>query len=316
MAHSEPFLKRIRQDMQDALAKKEKQRHLVIPAKAGIQYFQEVAKGLDTGFHSCNRRFHEMWGLPPQSARGEDAVSRCMEIIREQMADPDAFTHLSRLSGPLQQELRLLDKRTLLFHAMPARQDHSFAGSIWYFYDISEQVQLREQLHHLAFYDELTGLPNRRLFHDLLKHCLAGAQRNNGMVGVLFLDLDNFKQVNDAFGHAAGDRFLCNTATILRDCLREVDLLCRWGGDEFVLALPSINAQADAEHVAEKLLRTVATSPALRNLSSPKPSLSIGISLFPRDGQGADTLVRQADMAMYQAKILGKNRYCALSPQN
>lgn len=261
----------------------------------------------------CNRRFREIWGLAPETASPKD-MALCLEAILRSLDDPAAFARLTGQPSPQQGELRLQDNRNLLFHSVPAHHDHIFAGYVWYFYDISELTRMREQLRHLAYYDELTGLPNRRLFHDLLKHCLSSARRNEELVGVLFLDLDNFKQVNDNLGHPAGDWFLSSTASLLRSCLREMDLICRWGGDEFVLALPAIKSLHDAEHVADKLINAVAESDVLYNPACLRPGLSIGISLFPCDAQGPDTLIRKADMAMYSAKQTGKNRYCAFPP--
>ncbi|OQX13736.1 MAG: hypothetical protein BWK76_15800 [Desulfobulbaceae bacterium A2] len=262
---------------------------------------------------SCNRRFREIWRLTLENAPHKD-MAVCLEAILRGLEDPAAFARLTGQPGAQQGELPLQDNRTLQFHSVPARHDQTFAGYVWYFYDITELTRMREQLRHLAYYDELTGLPNRRLFHDLLKHCLTGARRNEELVGVLFLDLDNFKQVNDILGHPAGDWFLCNTASLLRSCLREMDLICRWGGDEFVLALPAIKSLGDAEHVADKLIKAIADADVLDNPACPRPGLSIGISLFPCDAQGPDTLIRKADMAMYSAKQTGKNRYCFFPP--
>lgn len=182
-------------------------------------------------------------------------------------------------------------------------------GAVVTLHDITDLTRIKTQLHHMAHHDPLTSLPNRRLFHDLLEQCIRRAKRDNNQVGVLFLDLDNFKLFNDTFGHGAGDQLLVNLASYLQQCLRESDLICRWGGDEFVIALPGIQVLEDASQVAEKICRTVQEKFS-KYQSQCKVTISIGISLFPDHGLFSDKLIRKADMAMYDAKQAGSNRFC------
>jgi len=181
-------------------------------------------------------------------------------------------------------------------------------GAVVSLHDITDINRTREQLRFMAYHDQLTGLPNRRLFHDLLDQCLRRAQRNREKVAVLFLDLDNFKTVNDCYGHEAGDQLLVQLATILRLCLRDSDILCRWGGDEFVIALGQLSEKEDASKVAEKLCQAVVNHME-RHFGECQVSTSIGISLFPEHAAVADNLIRTADQAMYTAKQQGKNRF-------
>jgi diguanylate cyclase (GGDEF)-like protein len=160
----------------------------------------------------------------------------------------------------------------------------------------------------MAHHDFLTGLPNRRLFYQRLRQCLLMAERNKCGVAVMFLDLDNFKEVNDRFGHDSGDAVLVNFAQILRGCLRESDIICRWAGDEFVVVLPEVKHETDVTLVAENICRTVERQ-LHRNSQGCRVTVSIGVAQAPQHGRDAEQLVRVADVAMYQAKQAGRNRF-------
>ncbi|WP_456386138.1 diguanylate cyclase domain-containing protein [Desulfolithobacter sp.] len=189
----------------------------------------------------------------------------------------------------------------------------SLLGSVISLHDITDINRIQEQLRHMAYHDPLTGLPNRHLFQDLLEQCLRREQRNKTRMGILFLDLDNFKLINDRLGHKAGDNLLVELAKILRGCLRDSDMICRWGGDEFIIALPELESMDDARLVADKICRT--TCYHLNKLyDDTNISASIGISLYPDHGTIPDRLIRLADQAMYTAKKKGKNKYCVITP--
>jgi len=168
---------------------------------------------------------------------------------------------------------------------------------------------MEETIEHLAFHDTLTGLPNRHLFHDHLRQAIAFAARNNQLLAVMFIDLDSFKAVNDEFGHAIGDQLLQGVAKRLKGCCcRSGDTIARYGGDEFLIILSDLqnseNATVVAKHVLEELSRSFILSE-----HAVQSSVSIGISLYPQDGQDGETLVRNADLAMYQAKESGRNDF-------
>ncbi|MFV8836478.1 diguanylate cyclase [Aquisalimonas sp.] len=165
-----------------------------------------------------------------------------------------------------------------------------------------------EELESHAFHDGLTGLPNRRLLSDRLRHQLGLARRTHRPVAVMLLDVDGFKQVNDERGHDEGDQLLCRLSAQLAGVLRPGDTLARLGGDEFVV-IAGIARSGDAAAVAEKLLAAAARMP-----SELPVGLSIGISLFPDHGDSERPLLHRADRAMYQAKEHGKNRWCIYSP--
>lgn len=173
----------------------------------------------------------------------------------------------------------------------------------------TERQRLMNELIRMRVYDDpLTGLPNRLLFLDRLRQAQAHAQRHGQMAAVLFLDLDNFKGVNDTLGHAAGDRLLKTVAQRLCQCVRKVDTVGRLGGDEFTLVLREIHTDSGAATVARKILRALA-DPCHVSAQPITITASIGISLYPHDACDAETLIEKADMAMYRAKADGKNRY-------
>lgn len=166
----------------------------------------------------------------------------------------------------------------------------------------------RGALRHLAYYDPLTDLPNRRLFKDRLTVALAQARRNKQMVAVMLLDLDRFKLVNDTAGHAEGDQLLQSVATQLKQLMREGDIVAHVGGDEFTLLSVGITRLEDALDIAERVLERLRQPRALTGHEF-HVTTSIGISIFPTDGDDAETLLRNADIAMYRAKEEGRNNY-------
>ena len=176
------------------------------------------------------------------------------------------------------------------------------------FTDISSMKETQAQLVHLAHHDPLTGLPNRLMFMERLNHAIHLAQRAKSRFAVLFLDLDDFKQVNDTLGHAEGDHLLCTVAERLQGLVRSADTVARLGGDEFILLLENIECKTGVETVARKILKSLTEPVALGGLNT-GTSGSLGIALYPRDGEDSATLLRNADRAMYEAKHSGRNRY-------
>ncbi|MFZ3204348.1 MAG: diguanylate cyclase [Pseudomonas sp.] len=176
-----------------------------------------------------------------------------------------------------------------------------------------ERKRTHSRLEFLAQYDQLTELPNRALFLDRLRSSLQRAQRDSLRLAVLYLDMDNFKQINDTFGHTAGDHLLREVAHRLRQCVRESDTVGRLGGDEFAVLLDNIGKQEDVTVVAEKILVSLSAPYLLEGnmlLSAP----SLGIALYPEHGQSDLHLIRHADEAMYVAKRSGGKRYIVVEP--
>jgi diguanylate cyclase (GGDEF)-like protein/PAS domain S-box-containing protein len=186
--------------------------------------------------------------------------------------------------------------------AAPIRNRHgNVAGAVIVFHDARQSQFEMQKMSHLAQHDGLTGLPNRVLLTERLNQALGLAKRQHKQVALLFLDMDNFKQVNDIFGHSVGDQLLQDVAASMVTCVRETDTVSRHGGDEFVILLSQIEGIDDAVRVAEKLLARFALPRTIAGHEL-QVALSIGISVYPENGVDADTLMRNADTAMYTSK--------------
>jgi diguanylate cyclase (GGDEF)-like protein/PAS domain S-box-containing protein len=187
--------------------------------------------------------------------------------------------------------------------------DYSIQHYVGVFSDISKFKAHEEELDRIAHYDPLTGAPNRRLLIDRLENAINRAERTERTLAVCFLDIDDFKLINDGRGHSSGDRLLIEVAENLKGVLRADDTLARIGGDEFVLLLSGISSTQECSQILDRILKAVNT-PVRIDDTVMGVTASIGVSLFPDDNVDADTLLRHADQAMYQAKDAGKNRYC------
>ncbi|WNB76715.1 bifunctional diguanylate cyclase/phosphodiesterase [Methylomonas koyamae] len=181
------------------------------------------------------------------------------------------------------------------------------------FSDITQKKQSEELIWTQANFDPLTGLPNRRMFHDRLDQETKKCQRSGLPLALIFIDLDRFKEINDTLGHDMGDMLLKDAALRLSRCVRESDTVARLGGDEFTMILPELDDIASAERVAQSILRTLAEPFQLKNKVA-YLSASVGITLYPQDAEKIDALIKNADQAMYAAKHQGRNRYCYFTP--
>jgi diguanylate cyclase (GGDEF)-like protein len=179
---------------------------------------------------------------------------------------------------------------------------------IWILADITERKEAEERMRHIAQHDPLTGLPNRLALLVRLAQLLPEARRHGWMLAIMFLDLDRFKVINDTLGHQVGDELLREVACRLSAVVRETDFVARLGGDEFVVLLPAVTAAADAAIVAGKIVSALAV-PVVVDGNDLHTSPSIGISLFPDDGVDGDSILKNADTAMYHAKAAGRNNY-------
>jgi diguanylate cyclase (GGDEF)-like protein/PAS domain S-box-containing protein len=180
--------------------------------------------------------------------------------------------------------------------------------------DVTQLHDAKLALAHQASYDDLTGLPNRSLFNDRITQLMASSTRHNKSFALLFVDLDRFKEVNDTLGHQIGDMLLREVSKRLQEGVRQEDTVARIGGDEFVVLLPDTHAEG-AQAVAANLLARLREPMQLEQTLSYRPMASVGLSVFPQDGDTPDLLLRNADLAMYAAKIDGRNRMTAYVPQ-
>lgn len=180
------------------------------------------------------------------------------------------------------------------------------------FNDITQNKEYQEKMAYLVNYDPLTGLANRRFLLTRLEHAIQVAKRTKKLIALIFVDLDNFKYVNDTLGHDAGDELLLQIVSRLNSIIRESDTLSRMGGDEFVILVENISYEEDIGALAQKIVDTISPSYTIHK-TAVFTSASVGVSVFPNDGESMDVLMKKADMAMYQSKERGKNRFCFFS---
>jgi diguanylate cyclase (GGDEF)-like protein/PAS domain S-box-containing protein len=259
-----------------------------------------------------NRFMEEMTGLPEPAVVGRSPLElfphfreqRVDDLLRRALAGETVATPDIHYFVPSTGREGWVSS---VYH--PHRDSSSaIVGVIGLVRDITERKSAEQQIEYQAYHDALTGLANRRLFQEHLSLALALAQRRRTLVAVLFLDLDHFKVVNDSLGHSVGDALLNQIARRLKAAVREGDTVARVGGDEFTIVLQEVQRREEAAAVANKVLATVA-EPVQVNGHRLYITTSIGITLFPEDGDDAETLLRNADSAMYRAKSEGRNRY-------
>ncbi|MGO0063057.1 EAL domain-containing protein [Brevibacillus fluminis] len=265
-----------------------------------------------------NRRFAEMWQLPDELLSGREepeALRFVLDIVEHGelfyqwvervYADPDRVAR---------EEVLLKNGRVIDMYTQPAvAKDGIPFSRIWYFRDITEQKRNEEQIKHQAYFDVLTGLPNRMLFHDRLSQAISQANRNGEKLAVLFLNLDRFKIINETLSHFIGDALLKEVSQRLAACLHAGDTLSRLGSDEFKIILPEISQGEDAAKVAQQIL-DVLSQPFVLEGHDLHITASIGITLFPDDGTDNKELVFNANAAMSRAKANGGNQYSLYSP--
>jgi len=259
-----------------------------------------------------NRFMEELTGLPPSEVLGRRAIELFPELS-EQGVDEllrralkgDAVT-----SPDVRYAFAGVQQSGWISGTFRPYRDSAgkVVGVIGTIRDITERKEAEQQIEYQAYHDALTGLANRRLFQEHLTIALALAARRARLVAVLFLDLDHFKVVNDSLGHTIGDSLLREIAARLKASVREGDTVARVGGDEFTIVLQDLEKKEDAGLVAQKVLHTVA-QPVEIGGHRLYVTTSIGITIFPDDGDDAETLLKNADNAMYRAKEQGRNRY-------
>ena len=230
-----------------------------------------------------------------------------------------AFTLIKQRGWVRDVELQLLRRNgtcmPVLLSATAVRDaEGRFVMTRTTLYDLSERKKAEELIKHMAHHDPLTGLANRTLFQQKLGQLISQARRRNESVATIFLDLDQFNQINDSFGHAVGDIVLREISKRLSRCLRDSDALARWGGDEFVVALSAPDVRESAPRVAESMLKEL-SEPVFAEDHELHLSGSVGISLYPTDGLDARTLLRAADTAMYHAKDRARGSWKFFTPE-
>lgn len=264
-----------------------------------------------------NQQFREIWGL------SEDILDRgdgpeIMKFCSDQVADSEEFVRQTQNvinEGNLEgyDTVHFKDGRVLERYHQPYRHNGQAVGRVWSFRDITDRKQSEETIRHLAYHDALTDLPNRALLADRLTVALAQARRNGHGLAVMFMDIDRFKLINDTLGHSSGDELLRSLAVELTHLVRQGDTVARVGGDEFTLLLTGVTNHQDVEDIAQRALDTVRRTHIV-NGQEVRVSTSIGIAFFPRDGADVETLMRNADTAMYRAKQQGRDNVQTYTP--
>lgn len=245
----------------------------------------------------------DVMGLTPvELATGEEGRSNYVQMQRNLISGKE-------WRGEIKNRAKNGSEFWTLQHIAPIRDEE---GEVTHFVstasDITELHHAQETIEKLAYYDELTGLPNRRMFFDRLTQSIAGAKRNGETFAVCYLDLDGFKNINDSLGHEAGDLLLVEVARRLKNSVRAKDTVSRLGGDEFTLILTDVKSPEDASVVSRNIISALALPIELSD-TRVVVTTSIGIAIYPNDGTELDDLTRHADLAMYHAKAAGRNNY-------
>ena len=273
----------------------------------------------DAGMHivSVNRAFTEMTGYAAAEVAGRplrmlDSGKDGDEISRR---IGEHLRHAEHWQGEVEHRRKGGETYPAWLHVSVIRDAENQPGHyIVGFVDISDRKRAEDRIAFMAFHDPLTGLPNRRLAMERLELAIALADRGNSRTALMFLDLDNFKTINDSFGHAIGDLLLQAVASRLKACIRDSDTICRQGGDEFLIVLGNVEDADAITTVTEKILETLAVTFDVEG-NELSTSTSIGIAVFPDDGRDIETLLKRADTAMYHAKETGRNAYSFFTEQ-
>lgn len=260
-----------------------------------------------------NQKFFEIWELSPSIPICHQPLSKILQRSPVHIVDQRELTWNQR--GEQRLECTLSDGRIILQSHMLVRETLAGNGHLWVFEDVTQQKKMEEDLIQMANYDSLTGLNNRHGFERQLMSMAAHAKRRNQFLALLFFDLDEFKLINDNFGHAQGDLVLIAVAKTIRKLTRQEEWLFRLGGDEFAL-LSIVEDQAEAEHLAERVINTLANTHHDFGTQQIRLTTSIGISFYPHPSLDPSMLPAHADIAMYHAKAKGKNTYAIYNPHD
>lgn len=237
----------------------------------------------------------------------------------KKLVDPNSFINdLKKVNDQFRLQLNgyleLKNGKFYEFFSLAEELESKYLGRVWCFRDVTVTKQSEDKLRHQAFHDPLTGLPNRLLLIESITHALEVAKRYEMQLAVMFIDLDDFKKINDTAGHDVGDQYLIEVSAKINASLRTGDILGRLGGDEFLVFLEGSKDQREFIYVKERILKLL-NEPIIINTVAYTVTCSIGLSIYPNDGAEADELIRKADMAMYHAKKNGKNTFSYFNPK-
>ena len=255
-----------------------------------------------------NQKFLDIWDLSPTDNLDRELI---LALLIEKLIEPYT-SNLNQRYLPFAAEqyniLHLKNGKILECYLQIQQLQEQNVGQVWSFRDVTEHKKTQLQIQHQAFHDSLTDLPNRTLFDRELEKALYRIKQTDKVLAVIFLDLDRFKTINDTLGHGVGDLLLEKVVARLKNCIRENDLIARWGGDEFTLLLPEIQSKDDATAIAKRIIEVLRPAFEIEQHYL-HITCSIGIATFPQDGRDAATLLKNADAALYWVKEKGRNDY-------
>lgn len=310
-----------REQLRNEIEQKQTLLHTLVHSIPDLIWMKD-AQGV---YLSCNRRFEDFFGAKENQIVGKTDFDFVSVELAESFQENDRIAMHNGISSVNEEWItfakdghrELLETTKIpIVHA-----DGHIIGVLGIGHDITQRKQMEQQVHDLAYYDSLTKLPNRRLLSDRLIQTMAISKRSGSYCALMFLDLDNFKPLNDLHGHAAGDLLLKQVADRLRGCVREVDTVSRFGGDEFVVVINELDVDkalsvSQAKHIAQKIRNALyvpyhlhlTNSASTDGIFEHQCTVSIGIVIFNDHEFNQDEVIKSADCAMYQAKAAGRNQ--------
>lgn len=260
---------------------------------------------LDGQVQQVNHPFTALWRQTgPLPAVGAALLS----VLRAQLCIPDALVLDATRPVPHTTLLELRDGRCVEYLGRPYQLQGHSAGAVYHFRDVTDRERSTRLIRHQALHDSLSGLPNRLQFSQALVRAVEASRATQTSLAVLFVDLDHFKRVNDVLGHDCGDELLRQAARRLAHCLRQGDLIARWGGDEFTVLAPQVTSPDEAAALAGRIVQSL-EQPFHVGGHVLQISASVGLARYPTDGDDGQTLLRRADVALYRAKDGGRNGF-------
>lgn len=285
----------------------------LIEAVPGVVYQFRIAVNGEWTFPYISGGTRELYELSPEVVRADPSIMLTCILEEDQEFHLRTIDHAMSELVPWMNDFRIRTPsgaiKWVRGRSLPERQEDGAVLWNGILVDITEYKQMEEKIWNLAYFDPLTNLPNRRMLLDRLAQALVRAKRHQNSLAIMFLDLDNFKTINDSLGHDVGDELLKEVSVRLKTCVRTDDTVSRHGGDEFIILLPEISRPEDAALVADKIIKAINASFQIAD-NMLNISTSIGIAVYPANGaDDIQELLKKADRAMYAAKDAGRNTY-------
>jgi diguanylate cyclase (GGDEF)-like protein len=260
-----------------------------------------------------NENFIEMWNISSFAVKKNNISINLVKLLIKQLINYKYFFNTFReiRKNPdikTYNSIYFKDGRIIDVYSQPQQNSIQVISRVWIFRDVTAHKLAEAKINHHQLHDILTNLPNRISFSKYLEKILIQAKKRDEKIAVLFLDIDRFKRINDTLGHAIGDILIQRVSQRLKTCLRDCDIIARWGGDEFTLLLPKIQNQEELKNIAERILSVLTVGFEIDN-NHLYVSASMGIAIYPYHGENEETLIKHADAALYKAKFEGRNNY-------